>query len=110
MRPAGPRASTSLAEAYQVRLAPSAVAAISKVSPELRNRIIRALRTQAANAAGHGPIGGKRVKTIHGTQDSFERLRVGDYRVMFDLIHGDRVLLVLGIVHRRDLERWIRNR
>lgn len=27
---------------------------------------------------------------------------------MFDLIEGDKTLLVLGIVHRRDLERWLR--
>jgi len=35
---------------------------------------------------------------------------VGDHRVMYDLVNEDRVLLVLGIVHRRDLERWLRSR
>jgi mRNA-degrading endonuclease RelE of RelBE toxin-antitoxin system len=35
---------------------------------------------------------------------------VGDYRVMYDVIDEHRVLLVLGIIHRSDLERWIRNR
>jgi hypothetical protein len=29
---------------------------------------------------------------------------------MFDVLDEDRVLLVLGIVHRGDLERWLRNR
>ena len=53
-------------------------------------------------------IGGKAVKTIAGTSDSFHRLRVGDHRIMYDVM--DRVILVLGIVHRRDLERWLRNR
>jgi mRNA-degrading endonuclease RelE of RelBE toxin-antitoxin system len=48
------------------------------------------------------------VKTIRGQADSFHRLRVGDYRVMYDLITDDRVLLALGIVHRSDLERWLR--
>lgn len=52
---------------------------------------------------------GKRVKTIKGRADSFHRLRVGDYRVMYDVIDADRVLFVLGSVHRRDLERWLRN-
>jgi mRNA-degrading endonuclease RelE of RelBE toxin-antitoxin system len=50
------------------------------------------------------------VKTIRGQADSFHRLRVGDYRVMYDLVSEDRVLLVLGIVHRSDLERWLRSR
>jgi mRNA-degrading endonuclease RelE of RelBE toxin-antitoxin system len=60
--------------------------------------------------AGTGGIGGKRVKAIRGADDSFHRLRVGDYRVMFDVIDADRVVLVLGIVHRGDLERWLRLR
>lgn len=42
--------------------------------------------------------------------DSFHRLRVGDYRAMYDVIDQDRVILVLGIVHRESLERWIRSR
>jgi mRNA-degrading endonuclease RelE of RelBE toxin-antitoxin system len=45
-----------------------------------------------------------------GVEDEFHRLRVGDYRVMSDVIDTDRVVLVLGIVHRRDLERWLRAR
>jgi mRNA-degrading endonuclease RelE of RelBE toxin-antitoxin system len=35
---------------------------------------------------------------------------MGDYRVMYDVIETDRVKLVLGVVHRGDLERWLRNR
>jgi mRNA-degrading endonuclease RelE of RelBE toxin-antitoxin system len=50
------------------------------------------------------------VKTIKGTGDTFHRLRVGDYRVMYDVIAEDRVLLVLGIVHRGELETWLRSR
>jgi hypothetical protein len=29
---------------------------------------------------------------------------------MYDIIDEDVVILILGIVHRSDLERWIRNR
>ena len=50
------------------------------------------------------------MKTIRGVSDSFHRLRVGDYRVMYDVIAEDGAVLVLGIVHRGDLERWIRSR
>lgn len=53
---------------------------------------------------------GQTVKTIQGVGDSFHRLRVGDYRLMYDAIESDRVILVLGIVHRGDLERRLRNR
>jgi mRNA-degrading endonuclease RelE of RelBE toxin-antitoxin system len=76
----------------------------------LRQRIRTNLEQLAAAAAGTGRIRGKKVKTICGHADSFRRLRIGDHRVMYDLITDDRVLLVLGIVHRSDLERWLRRR
>ncbi len=68
------------------------------------------LERLAADAAVPGRVGGKRVKTIRSAKDSVQRLRVGDYRLMFDVIEEDRVVLVLGIVHRDDLERWLRSR
>jgi len=64
----------------------------------------------AEDAARIGRIEGKTVKTVHGAGGTFHRLRVGDYRVMYDVLDADQVLLILGIVHRSDLERWIRNR
>jgi len=55
-------------------------------------------------------VPGKAVKTIRGADDTFHRLRVGDYRVMYDILDDEQVLLVLGVIHRGDLERWLRNR
>jgi mRNA-degrading endonuclease RelE of RelBE toxin-antitoxin system len=76
----------------------------------LQARIRTGLERLAVSAAGAGRIRGKTVKTIRGQTDTFHRLRVGDYRIMYDLIPDDQVLLVLGIVHRSDLERWLRTR
>jgi mRNA-degrading endonuclease RelE of RelBE toxin-antitoxin system len=68
------------------------------------------LERLALEVASPGRIAGKAVKTIRGTHDVFHRMRVGDQRVMYDVIAADRVLLVLGIVDRTDLERWLRDR
>jgi mRNA-degrading endonuclease RelE of RelBE toxin-antitoxin system len=76
----------------------------------MQRRIRQSLERLADDAAVSGRIGGKRVRTIRGAADSFHRSRVGDYRVMYDLIVEDKVLHVLGIVHRSDLERWLRSR
>ena len=81
-----------------------------KLTPDVKKRVRLALERLALNAASPGRIGGKTVKTIQGAGDAFHRLRVGDHRIMYDVIEGERVILVLGIVHRSDLERWIRNR
>ena len=91
-------------------LSPAATRAYLKLSASVQVRIQRSLEGLARAAAGPGRIGGTRVRTIQGAADSFHRLRVGDYRVMYDVIAGDRVLHVLGIVHRSDLERWLRSR
>ena len=73
-------------------------------------RVRPALERLAIDVATPGRVGGKTVKSIKGASDSFHRLRVGDHRVMYDVIPENHVILVLGIVNRRDLERWLRNR
>lgn len=76
----------------------------------VRDRVRSALLRLAVDVAAKGRVPGKGVKSIQGADDMFHRLRVGDHRVMCDVIEADRVVLVLGMVHRRDLERWLRNR
>jgi mRNA-degrading endonuclease RelE of RelBE toxin-antitoxin system len=68
------------------------------------------LTTLAMQVGGPGRVRGKSVKSIGGRRDRFHRLRVGDHRVMFDAIDDERLLMVLGIVHRGEPERWLRGR
>src|SRR5688500_2858269 len=97
-------------DSLQRRAAPSAVRAFKKLPPEVQKRVRRALEKLAGDAARQGRVRGKTVTTIHSVSDSCHRLRVGDYRVMYDVIEEVQVILVLGVVHRGDRERWIRNR
>jgi mRNA interferase RelE/StbE len=99
-------------ERYEVRLAPAAARAMKKLPADVGKRVREALRSQAERTArgSRGKRGGKAVKAIRGRADRFFRLRVGDHRVMYDLIDEERTHLVLGVVHRRDLERWLRGR
>ena len=97
-------------EPYGVQLSPSAARSFEKFAAKQQDRIRQALEKLAVDAARTGRSGGKGVKKIQGVSDSFHRLRVGDHRVMYDVLDDDRVVLVLGIVHRGDLERWLRNR
>ncbi len=81
-----------------------------KLGDAHRDRIRRALLRLAQDVARPGRVPGRSVKTIRGSDDTFHRLRIGDYRVMYDVIDDDRTILVLGIVDRGDLERWLRSR
>lgn len=44
------------------------------------------------------------VKKLAGYEDRY-RLRVGDYRVIYDVMDGQLVILVLGVGHRREIYR-----
>ncbi len=48
------------------------------------------------------------VRAFQGTRDAFLRYRVGDYRLLYGILDAERVVLVTGIVARKDLEGWIR--
>lgn len=44
------------------------------------------------------------VKKLAGYEDHY-RLRVGDYRVIYDVMDGQLVILVVGVGHRREIYR-----
>ena len=44
------------------------------------------------------------VKKLAGYEDRY-RLRVGDYRVIYDVMDGHLVILVVGVGHRREIYR-----
>lgn len=97
--------------AFKVRFAKAAAKQFRDLSEPEQERIRNALTRHAKRSkTSLGSRGGKSLKQIQGRHDRFFRLRVGDLRVMFDLLDSEQVLLVLGVVNRRDLERWLRNR
>lgn len=44
------------------------------------------------------------IKKLAGYEDRY-RLRVGDYRVIYDVMDGQLVILVVGVGHRREIYR-----
>jgi len=51
---------------------------------------------------------GKKVKRLKAVDGELLRLRVGDKRVIYEV--RESKVLILQIVERRDLERWLRKR
>ena len=98
-------------QGYEVRLTKAAARQLRGLEQMHRERVRESLLRLASQSANpSGVRGGKSLKRIRGRRDRFYRFRVGELRVMFDLLNDERVLLVLGIVDRRDLERWLRGR
>lgn len=94
-------------KSYESRLGRAAARQFKKLPSEEQSQVRAALVKTCITLARPGARGGKSLKKIRGRHDRFYRLRAGDLRVMFELHETDRVVLVQGIVNRRDLEKWL---
>jgi len=91
---------------WRVELSRAAARAFERASKPDRKRIERAIDRLATNPRPPGKL----VKAIQGPHDDFLRLRVGEYRILYEIFDADRVALIFGIVAREDLEAWLRQR
>jgi len=82
---------------YSVELAPSARKALRKLEPMIRKRIQIAIDELADHPFPHGF---KKLVGDHGY-----RIRIGDYRVIYDVEHARLTVLVIRIGHRREVYR-----
>ncbi len=89
---------------YRVELSRSAARVFERAPKAERIRLERAIDALSRNPRPPGKL----VKAIQGTKDEFLRLRVRNYRVMYEVNDPKRVVLILGIIHRKDLEEWLR--
>jgi mRNA interferase RelE/StbE len=87
--------------AYQLKVERRAFKQLRKL-PQPRRRLV----TEVILPLEENPFpSGKKWKRLEGTGGSV-RLRVGDYRVLYEVL-GEEVHVML-VIHRRDLERWLR--
>lgn len=81
---------------YQVLFQPSALKNLSKLPASLSDRITKA--TQALEADPRPP-GCKKLS------NGSYRIRIGDYRVVYDVLDDRVIVLVLHVKHRREVYR-----
>jgi mRNA interferase RelE/StbE len=83
---------------YKVLFRPSVDRQLRKLPVEIQRRIVREV---AALASDPRPSG---VVKLKGDENLW-RIRIGDYRVVYE-IHDDRlIVLVLRVAHRKDIYR-----
>lgn len=82
---------------YCVRIKASAVKALKKIAIKERVRLIAAIDALATNPAAGG--------VLKGEFAGLRRLRVGDYRIVYEVNDGELVVLVIRIGHRQGVVR-----
>jgi mRNA interferase RelE/StbE len=83
---------------YQIRIHRSAARELEKLEPRIRRRIARAIDRLAEDSRGPSTV-------KLGGADDLWRLRVGDYRVIYQVRDDALLVLVIRVRHRRDAYR-----
>lgn len=83
---------------YEVRLKPSAERMFRKLPLETRSRIARRLDALESDPRPPG------CEKLAGAEDLY-RIRVGDYRVVYQVSNQAPVVLIVTIGHRSDVYR-----
>ena len=84
--------------AYRIDVKPKAQEALAKIANPHRRRISRAIDALALDPRPPGCI------KIVGAEDAY-RVRVGDYRIVYEVIDRVLVVYVIRIGHRKDVYR-----
>lgn len=83
---------------YSILVTKSAEKSLSAIPQKDRNKIVEAIQGLASNPF---PIG---CKKLAGEEHAF-RIRLGNYRIIYDVQGMKLIILVLKIGHRKDIYR-----
>jgi mRNA interferase RelE/StbE len=87
-----------MAKQYAIRITESAARALRKIPTAMRVRVGRAIDSLASDPFPPG------VRKLQGEEHAY-RIRVGDYRVFYDVLREELVVLVLRVGHRKEVYR-----
>lgn len=83
--------------AYQVIITPAADKVVARLPKGIRARIANHLAALAENPRPHG--------YVKLTDRDAYRIRVGDYRIIYNILDKQLIVLVIEVGHRRDVYR-----
>ena len=84
---------------YRVEISPAADRDLEKLKNRIRIQDFERLRNAVRNLAREPRPQG--VRKIKGTEKAY-RIRVGNYRVVYDVYDGDKLVLILQVARRSE--------
>ena len=83
---------------YKLLLRPSAVRDLKKLNEPIHERIIRAIVALSENPRKPG------AKKLIGTENEW-RIRIGNYRVLYEIDEKSEIVRIFRIAHRKEVYR-----
>jgi mRNA interferase RelE/StbE len=87
-----------MAKAYSVQIDGRAVKEIAKLAKDIQRRILVRIESLATNPRPNG------VDKLEGN-DELYRVRVGDYRIIYQIRDRELIVLIVRVGHRREVYR-----
>jgi mRNA interferase RelE/StbE len=84
---------------YQVRILEEAARDLAKVDTAVARRIVSRIRWLAENLDSIEP------EALAGNLAGFYKLRAGDYRVVYEIVHAEQMIVIHLVGHRREIYR-----
>jgi mRNA interferase RelE/StbE len=84
---------------YRIRFQDSAARELSRLDKAIGRRIVQRICWLAANLDEVAP------DALSGDLVGFFKLRIGDYRVVYEILHAEQMIVIHMIGHRKDVYR-----
>lgn len=84
---------------YRVRLLDAASKELAQLDKPIARRIVERIHRLAENLADAN------LETLTGEFQGMFKLRVGDYRVIYELLRDEQLIMIHAIGHRREVYR-----
>lgn len=84
---------------YRIRILDAATRELARLDKPVGRRVVERIRWLAANLDDLNP------EPLIGDLAGFYKLRVGDYRVLYEILYDEQTIVIHKIGHRREVYR-----
>jgi len=84
---------------YSVRILDAAAKELARLDKPVGRRVVERINWLTDNLEEVG------TETLTANLAGLYKLRVGDYRVLYEVLHGERLIVIHAIGHRREIYR-----
>jgi mRNA interferase RelE/StbE len=82
---------------YQIRILDAAAVDLARLDPAIARRVVNRVRWLAENLEDVKP------EALTGDLSGFYKLRIGEYRVVYEIMHSEQVIVIDLIGHHREI-------